>query len=59
MNKLLKPAEIAEIINVSLNTIYTWVYNKKIPHMKIGGALRFSEQEIIDWIEKSRIVVEG
>ena len=59
MNQLLKPAEIAEMINVSLNTVYTWVYNKKIPHIKIHGALRFSQPEILEWIEQSKIVVEA
>src|SRR5207237_8273632 len=33
-------------------TVYTWVFEKKIPFIKIGKRLKFDTDEINTWIEK-------
>jgi len=51
MEKLLTIDQLSEILQVKKNTIYSWTFTKKIPHLKIGGALRFREREIAKWID--------
>jgi excisionase family DNA binding protein len=51
MNCLLTPNQAAEFLGVSIHTIYSWSSAKKIPHLKIGGKLRFAEQELWKWVQ--------
>jgi|CXWL01.1.fsa_nt_gi excisionase family DNA binding protein len=52
MSKLLKPEEVAAMLNVEKSTIYSWTHLKKIPHVKMGRLLRFREHEIKEWLDK-------
>ena len=45
-------AEIAELLNVSQRHIYKLVAENQIPHVKIGGSVRFDAKDISDWIGK-------
>ncbi len=54
MKKLLKPKEVAELIGVQLSTIYKWTHIDFIPHVKAGGALRFLESDILEWLDKRK-----
>ena len=54
MEKLLNYCELAELLGLSPQTIRTWVSMKKIPFLKINGAVRFSQQEIDEIIKSSR-----
>ncbi len=51
----LKAKDVAKMIGVSP----TWVLRKArcgiAPHVKIGGVIRFSEQEIEVWVKKHGI----
>jgi excisionase family DNA binding protein len=51
MDKLLTIDQLADILQIKKATIYSWTFAKKIPHLKIGGALRFREREIVKWID--------
>ena len=57
-NKLLKPKEVADLLGFEIKTIYNWVSERRIPHSKIGGKLRFDEVVIRDWMEKFIVPVE-
>lgn len=37
-------------------TIYGWVYNRKIPYKKVGKPLYFLKSEIDEWIENGRMI---
>lgn len=37
--------QVAEKLGVSVKTIRAWVLSGKIPYTKIGGMLRFSEEQ--------------
>jgi excisionase family DNA binding protein len=51
MEKLLNPQELAEILKVRPGTIYSWLSRGvDIPHVKIGGTVRFREKAVLDWI---------
>lgn len=43
--------EVAERIKAKPSTIYAWAEQRMIPCFKINGLLRFSEDEVIEWIK--------
>jgi excisionase family DNA binding protein len=53
-HRLYKPNEIAELLGVSLSCIYRKAENGEMPCIKIGSALRFSEDNINEYLEKCR-----
>ena len=55
MEKLLTPQEMADILSVQLSTIYQWTHQEYIPHIKIGGLLRFRMTDIANWLDKRAV----
>ncbi|MBK7095346.1 MAG: helix-turn-helix domain-containing protein [Saprospiraceae bacterium] len=47
--------ETAELFHVTNSTIYKWVHNNKIPHVKVGRRLLFPENDIDAFINQFRI----
>ena len=54
---LLTVAEVARLLKVPIS----WVYERtrrqgidRLPHFKLGNYLRFSEREIVAWLERIR-----
>jgi len=58
MEHLLNPKQLADILNVKLGTVYSWISRRvDIPHVKIAGTIRFREKAVMDWLmekEKER-----
>ena len=56
MEHLLNTKQLAEILNVKLGTVYSWISRGvDIPHVKIAGTVRFREKAVMDWLmEKER-----
>ena len=50
--RLLTPAEAAELLCVSKPTIYRWVHLGYIPHHKLGGSVRFCRKSIETWLQE-------
>jgi len=48
-HRLLTTKEASEFLQVSVPTIYDWVYKRKIPYRKHGRLLRFCKEELIEW----------
>jgi excisionase family DNA binding protein len=46
--------ELADRLRLSKKTIYRWVYERKIPYLKLHGKLLFEEQRIFAFITASR-----
>lgn len=43
--------ELCRILGIKRATVYAWIYQKKIPHIKLSSRLvRFRESEILDWL---------
>ena len=40
----LKPQELAEILNVTTECIRSWIFHKRIPVRRFGGAVRISRE---------------
>jgi excisionase family DNA binding protein len=59
-NKYLNADNTSKLLNISKSTIYAYVGKKKIPFIKLGGKLLFSENDITKWLEtKKQITSEG
>ncbi len=47
---MLTVTQVSEMLNVKASTIYSWVAQGKIPHVKIHGLIRFHPHEVDQWI---------
>ena len=54
MNRLLNSIELAEYLGVAPQTVRIWVSQKRIPFLKIGASVRFSNDEIQQIIHNSK-----
>jgi excisionase family DNA binding protein len=50
---LLTKKDIADYLQISIRTLDTWVCQNKIPHLKIGRAVRFDKKVIDKWLEEN------
>ena len=50
----LKLKDVAELLNVSENTIRRWISDGKIPYYRLNNQLRFSRSEIENWVLSSK-----
>lgn len=53
--RLLNPQQVAAYLDLSIHTIYKFVSQRKIPHIKIGKLLKFDRQEIDRWITRNSV----
>jgi excisionase family DNA binding protein len=44
--------EAAAFLKVKKRTIYDLVQRKRIPYLKIGKLLRFSKQNLLEWMQR-------
>lgn len=52
---MVKARDIAEMANVSLQTVLKWAREGKIPHHRISSrCLRFSLEEVNHWLKLKR-----
>jgi excisionase family DNA binding protein len=55
MEKLLSPKELADFLQISTSSIYRLTSQKKIPHVKCFGSVRFERERITEWVKTQRI----
>ena len=53
MPKLYKVTEVATILGVKPPTVYNWVNQEKLPHLRLGRLIRFIPQQIDDLLRRS------
>jgi excisionase family DNA binding protein len=46
--------EAARFLAVSASTLYGWVWQRKIPFVKVGRAVRFEMSDLRKFIEENR-----
>ena len=51
---LLTIREAAQYLAVSVSTLYGWVWQRRIPFVKIGRALRFDSRDLEKFIESNK-----
>ncbi len=54
---LWKTRKAADYLGMSLDTVYYFVSTKQIPHIKLGGRLRFKKDQLDKWIESKQVEV--
>jgi len=54
---LIGAKETADFLNISIETLYSWIYQKKVPYYKIGRLVKFDPQDLDIWLEERRINV--
>lgn len=47
---MLTIAQVSDLLNIKTCTLYSWVKQGKIPHVKIHGLIRFRQDEIQQWL---------
>lgn len=52
---LLDIQETARYLHISISTLYRWVHQKKIKHVKIGSRVRFLQSDINEFINNNII----
>lgn len=55
IDRLLTVQEVCELLNVKDTYIYWLTHQKKIPHIKMQGHLRFRRSVIDQWIESQEV----
>ena len=58
MKEFYSTRELSEKLGIKEMTIRKWVFDKKIPHYKIGGGkglLLFKMSEIEEWLSRQRV----
>jgi excisionase family DNA binding protein len=54
LNHLLTVPEAAKVLGVSVNTLRQWVCQRRLPTIKLGKAVRFSPEDLQQFIEHNR-----
>ena len=52
MEQLLTPKQLSGILQVSPSTVYQWTHTGFIPHIKLGGNVRFRPSDVEKWLNK-------
>ncbi len=54
-NRLLTTQEVCELLKISKSYLYWLTHQKKIPHIKMQGHLRFRESAIDNWLREQEV----
>lgn len=50
--QLLGTTEAAGYLGISKNTLYEWVVQNKVPHIKVGRLVKFRKEDLEEWLKK-------
>lgn len=53
--KLLGVPELAEYLDVSVNTLRSWVWQRRIPYSKVGRLVKFDRLKIEAWLKDKEV----
>lgn len=53
--RFLSLPEVSEYLGLPKGTLYTWAWQRRIPHLKIGKLLKFDIIEINQWLKDKRV----
>jgi excisionase family DNA binding protein len=57
--ELLTVAEVAALCRLRVPTIYSYVENRRLPHLKIGSRVLFERAVLDDWLQSHRVEPVG
>jgi len=50
--QLLDTKGASEFLGISKNTLYEWIIQRKIPHIKVGRLVKFKREDLEAWLKK-------
>lgn len=53
MDPLLTAKDVAEVLRLSISKVYELCSSGKIPHLRVGGSIRFSRDALSGFINES------
>ena len=51
--RLLKPQEVLQVLQISLASLYRMVETRTIPFVRVGGQIRFKRRSLMEWIDRN------
>ena len=54
LQELLRAKEAAQFLNVSENTIRMWIWQRRLPAVRLGRAVRLRRRDLEEIIERNR-----
>ena len=51
---LLSVRETAEMLGISIHTLYSWVSQRRIPFVKLARRAEFDIKDLDDWIDENK-----
>lgn len=45
--------DVVKLLHMSKSTVYSLVYDKQIPYVKIGCAIHFFKDDLVKWIDQN------
>lgn len=55
MIELLTIKDVAELLKVSQSTVRRLQQGRHLPFIKVGGSIRFTKSDIVEYLKKQRI----
>jgi len=49
------PQELSQILDLKVDTVYSWAWQRKIPYFKMGRLVKFDLKEIEAWLKDKRV----
>lgn len=59
VKRLLTISEAAALLGVKAQTLYVWVAQNRVPHRKIGRLVRFTEEDLEEFVEQQKNSPKG
>jgi excisionase family DNA binding protein len=53
--ELLNVADAARFLAVSPSTLYGWVWQRRIPFVKLGSAVRFDKADLQEYVDRNKV----
>jgi excisionase family DNA binding protein len=54
IKRYLSPKELSEYLGISIQTIYEWTSQRRIPFVKLSRLVKFDITAIDDWMKSQR-----
>lgn len=53
--RFISPLELSQYLDLRPDTVYSWIWKKKIPYCKMGRLVKFDLKEIEEWLKDKRV----
>jgi excisionase family DNA binding protein len=47
--------DVSKMLNIAKSTLYNYIRNNQIPHIKIGGIILFSKSDLLLWLDTKKV----